>query len=197
MVGASVQAQRARYNPAMSALNHELLEQLLVRLQAGVDAAEVHGALAGFLCAGGRSRPDAWGEALALDALHDAQLERGGDADDLRALFEATVDALADPDDAFTPLMPEDEVALAMRADALVSWCRGFLGGIGLANPRARGALSEDAEEAIADLGRIAASELSVDEGEADEQAYAEILEFVRVAALLLRDECAAAAKRH
>ena len=74
---------------------------------------------------------------------------------------------------------------------------RGFLGGVGLANPRARGVLSEEAEEAIADLGRIAASDLTVEDDAADEDAYVEVLEFVRVAALMLRDECAAAAKRH
>ena len=181
----------------MSAPNHDEIEQLLARLQAGVEAAEVHGALAGFLCAGGRSRPDAWGEALALDGVQDAQADGGLNADALRALFEATADALADEDDAFAPMLPDDDTALAARANALVAWCRGFLGGVGLANPRARGVLSEDAEEAIADLGRIAASELSVEEGEADEDAYAEVLEFVRVAALMLRDECAAAAKRH
>ncbi len=187
----------AGYNRGMDPSNHDELEQLLARLQAGVEAAEVHGALAGFLCAGGRGRADNWGESLALDAVLDAQTEGGADADNLRALFEATADALADEDDAFAPMLPDDDAALASRADALVAWCRGFLGGVGLANPRARGVLSEEAEEAIADLGRIAASELSVEEGDADEDAYAEVLEFVRVAALLLRDECAAAAKRH
>ena len=189
--------RHASYNSTMNPANYEQIEQLLTRLHAGVDAAEVHGALAGYLGGGGRCRADTWGEALALDTLYDAQLEGGSGALELRALYEATAEALADEDDTFAPLLPEDEAALSTRADALVSWCRGFLGGIGLANPRARGVLSEHAEEAISDLGRIAASELSVDEGEADEDAYAEVLEFVRVAALLLRDECAAAAKRH
>ncbi len=189
--------RRAGYNRAMTAPNHDELERLLARLQAGVDAAEVHGALAGFLGAGGRVHADAWGEALALDAVLEAQTDAGADAAALRALFDATAAALADEDDAFAPLLPDDEAALSSRANALVAWCRGFLGGFGLANPRARGALSEDADEAIADLGRIAASELSVEDSEADEFAYAEVLEFVRVAALMLRDECAAAAKRH
>lgn len=189
--------RRAGYNRAMNAPNHDELERLLARLQAGVDAAEVHGGLAGFLGAGGRAQADAWGEALALDVVLEAQTDAGADAVVLRALFDATAAALADEDDAFAPLLPDDEAALSSRANALVAWCRGFLGGFGLANPRARGALSEDAEEAIADLGRIAASELSVEDGEADEFAYAEVLEFVRVAALMLRDECVAAAKRH
>ena len=49
----------------------------------------------------------------------------------------------------------------------------------------------------MVDLARIASSALSTEESEEDETAYAEVVEFVRVAAMLLRDECAAAAKRH
>lgn len=181
----------------MNELDHDRLETLLASLQAGVGAAELHGALSGFLGAGGRAPADAWGEALALDAVHEAQAAGGAGAVELRELFESTAAALADEDDAFEPLLPDDDASLGQRADAMVDWCRGFLGGVGLANPRARGSLSEDAEEAISDLGRIAASELSVEDGEADEEAFAEVLEYVRVAALLLRDECAAAARRH
>lgn len=181
----------------MEALAYDELEDLLLRIRAGVGAAELHGALAGFHCGGGRTQAERFGDALALDGIQEALSGIGAEAEDLRRLQRTTLAALADADDGFTPLLPEDEAALAQRADALVQWCRGFLGGIGLANPRARGELSEEAEEAIADLGRIAASELSVEEGEADEDAYAEVLEFVRVAAMLLRDECAAAARRH
>ncbi|MBK6727351.1 MAG: UPF0149 family protein [Xanthomonadales bacterium] len=181
----------------MNALAHDELEDLLLRLQAGVGAAELHGALSGYLCGGGRSPAERWGDALAVDAVQEALAGSSAEADDLRRLHRETNASLADPEDSFTPLLPDDEVALAQRADALVDWCRGFLGGVGLANPRARGELSAEAEEAIGDLGRIAASELSVEEGDADEAAYVEVLEFVRVVALLLRDECAAAARRH
>lgn len=181
----------------MNALAHDELEDLLLRLQAGVGAAELHGALAGYLCGGGRSSAERWGDALALDAVQEALAGGGIEADELRGLHRDTSAALADVDDCFAPLLPDDEATLAQRADALVDWCRGFLGGVGLANPRARGELSAEAEEAIGDLGRIAASELSVDEDDADEEAYVEVLEFVRVAAMLLRDECAAAARRH
>ena len=41
-----------------------------------------------------------------------------------------------------------------------------------------------------ADLGRIAASALDYDDPDADEDALAEIEEFVRVAALLLHSDC-------
>lgn len=161
------------YNEPMNSVSNEQLEALLLKLRAGVNAAEVHGALSGFLCAGGRTSADRWGEALALDALSEAQADRGEAADALRLLHETLVADLADPEDRFAPSLPDDDIGLLDRANALVAWCRGFLGGVGLANPRARGELSEEAEEAISDLGKIAASALTVDGDEADEDAYA------------------------
>jgi len=188
---------RLGYNVDMLATDHDDLEFLLARLQAGLSAAELHGSLAGYLSGGGRADAKAFGDALALDPLQDALNAGAADAEALQQLHRDTVAALDDLDDSFTPLLPDDDAPLAARANALVGWCRGFLGGIGLANVRARGRLSDDASEAMDDLARIGASELSTEDGDADEDAYIEVVEFVRVAAMLLRDECAAAGKRH
>ncbi len=50
--------------------------------------------------------------------------------------------------------------------------------------------MSEDATEALSDIGRIAASDISYEDPEADEQALEEVVEFIRVAALLLHSDC-------
>jgi uncharacterized protein YgfB (UPF0149 family) len=88
----------------------------------------------------------------------------------------------------FALLLPEDDASLADRADALLGWCRGFLGGYGLG---AGDAVPEtpEAREALDDLGKIAASRLSYDDPEGDEAALLEVSEFVRVAALLLHGD--------
>jgi len=39
-------------------------------------------------------------------------------------------------------------------------------------------------------LGRIAASELSYEDADSDEEAFEEVSEFVRVAAMLLHSDC-------
>jgi uncharacterized protein YgfB (UPF0149 family) len=86
------------------------------------------------------------------------------------------------------PLLPAPDEPVERRAEALVEWCRGFLGGVGLSGtPTA--ALSADANEVLADLGRIAASRFDYDDAEEDETALSEVLEFVRVGVLLLRTE--------
>ncbi len=154
------------------------------------DPSELHGSLCGYLCGGGRCDARDWIERLALEI--DRPPEPGDALDGLRA---ATTVQLSNPDFGFQMLSPDDDAPLAERADAMVAWCRGFLGGFGLAAPDAS-ALSDEAAEALQDIGNIAASDLSYEESDADENALAEIVEFVRVAALLLHGDCANATQR-
>jgi uncharacterized protein YgfB (UPF0149 family) len=76
------------------------------------------------------------------------------------------------------------------RSAALFDWCRGFLGGFGLAAGN-QPPLSEEGSEALADLARLAAATPQEDGDDEDEEALVEIEEFVRVAALLLHGDCA------
>ncbi|MFN7549990.1 MAG: UPF0149 family protein [Pseudomonadota bacterium] len=181
-------------------IDHEQLAHSLSRLQLGVDAAELHGSLAGFLCAGGTARPDSWLGDLALDEAAEA-VAGSSDRGLFRRIFESLAADLADPDLAFTPLLPDDASPMPERTAALVSWCRGFLGGIGLSGIDLSGGLEGDLGEVLGDFGRIAASAFSEgDSAEDDEEAWAEVVEYVRVGALLVRTELSRApggATRH
>jgi uncharacterized protein YgfB (UPF0149 family) len=93
------------------------------------------------------------------------------------------------PDFGFELLLPDEAAPIGERGDALLGWCRGFLGGFGLAAGE-HPPLSEDSADALRDLARMAASELSYEDPEGDEESLAEVTEFVRVAALLLHGDC-------
>ena len=71
----------------------------------------------------------------------------------------------------------------------MVDWCRGFLGGFGLAGAAAHAQLSDEAQEVLRDLGhdRRLLVRFRQEEDE-DEDALIEVQEFVRVAAMLLYD---------
>lgn len=174
-------------SPELPALDD--LEDAIRARGLGVGASELHGALCGWLAGGGADSPRWLAQVLADDAL--AAPEAGGALDRLRA---ASVAQMEDRDFGFELLIPGAEAPLVERSGALFDWCRGFLGGFGLAAGQAP-ALGEDSREALADLARLAAAVPQEEGDEEDEQALAEIEEFVRVAALLLHGDCAMAAR--
>ncbi|MBB5207976.1 UPF0149 family protein [Chiayiivirga flava] len=165
---------------------YEAVATALGHLRLGVDASELHGALCGWLSAGGAMRRDDWMAQLQIEADGAGVAANAA----LDGLFVASVAQLADPDLGFALLLPHEDVPLAERVDALLRWCRGYLGGFGLGAGSAP-TLSPDAQEALQDLARIAAFTVGEDEPERDEDALAEVAEFVRVAALLLHADTA------
>jgi uncharacterized protein YgfB (UPF0149 family) len=155
----------------------------------GVGASELHGALCGWLAGGGLDSPRWLAQVLADDAL--AAPVAGDALDRLRA---ASVAQMEDGDFGFSLLVPGADAPLVERSGALFDWCRGFLGGFGLA-AGSQPKLGEDSREALADLAKLAAATAQEEGDEDDEDALAEIEEFVRVAALLLHGDCAMAAR--
>lgn len=165
--------------PASSALDADIR-----RLALSTSVAELHGGLSGWLAGGGASDRRWLANVLADPAL--PEVEADGALDQLRL---ATASQLVDRGFAFELLLPDAEAPLDERSGALFDWCRGFLGGFGLA-AGANPPLSEDSREALADLAKLAAAQPQPDGDEEDEEALAEIEEFVRVAALLLHGDC-------
>lgn len=147
---------------------------------AGVDASELHGGLCGWLAGGGVVGPRWLGKVMADDALPDVAADSA-----LDALSRATQAQMEDPDFGLELLLAPSTRTLEQRSASLFAWCHGFLGGFGLA-AGADAAMSDEGLEALGDLARLAAAQPQVDGDEEDEQALAELEEFVRVAALML-----------
>ena len=161
------------------------VSEQIARMNLGMDAAELHGSLCGFLSGGESPGRSQWLPRVMAEP-DPGVVERDSPLDQL---FVSTEALLESPDFGFELLLPPDAAPIGERGDALLGWCRGFLGGFGLAageNPP----LSEDSADALRDLARMAASELSYEDPEGDEDSLAEIVEFVRVAALLLHGDC-------
>ncbi|HEX6832773.1 MAG TPA: UPF0149 family protein [Rudaea sp.] len=178
--------------PSTPSITHAELGELLAVHQCGVGASDLHGSLTGYLCAGGSADPRQWLDALALEC------EQGAIASNkLEQLYRECADWLADPELEFEPLLPEPDASLGSRADALVEWCGGFLGGLGLAGYESGRGLSGDAAEILHDLGTIAASRFDHGENEEDENALTEVVEFIRVAVLLLHAELTALQRKN
>lgn len=153
------------------------------RLSLASTPAELHGALCGWLAAGGA-------DVLAWPALvmADDALPAPVQGDPLDCLRGASVSQLGDTDFGFKLLLPDDNVPVTERAGAMFDWCRAFLGGFGLAVADKQ--LSEEAEEAIADIANLATAQVDDVDPEGDEESLAEIEEYLRMAVLLLHADC-------
>lgn len=163
---------------------HDEIAEASRQWQLASEPAELHGALCGWLAGGGADVADWPARVLADDQLPTPQ---AGDV--LDRLRLASVAQLEDRSFAFELLLPDASVATFDRAEALFAWCRGFLGGFGLAAGAAP-KLSEEGEEALQDLGRLAQASPESGDDEEDEDALSEIEEYVRVAVLLLHGDC-------
>lgn len=171
---------------------YQALGALLQRAGFDQDASEYHGALCGALCV--RTSGDVDPLQLLERVVSEAPPPevRGP----LNSLRDATVRDLGDSDSGIRLLLPEDEAPLAQRARALGQWCEGFL--LGLAS---RGDLnlrkaSPEVREIVEDLTQFTRAEFhDGDNAEIEEEAYAELVEYVRVGLQLVFVELSPRAK--
>ena len=160
-------------------IDYAELGQALRDLGFRLDAFEYHGALCGMLCV--QDNPP---ENLGLDTDLPADAEVAPAARQLlQQLHQRSLDHLCDPESGFTPLLPEDDEALNLRVDALAQWCQGFLYGLATRPSLDLNQASNELREVVADLIQISRAGLEEDEDpdeNADENAYTELVEYVR-----------------
>ena len=169
----------------MADLSYSDVQHVLTQSQALADAAEAHGTLAGALCSVTDLSLADW----LAEILPDGEASGEGGAM-LAQLFDATAGTLEARDSAFEPLLPDDDASLELRSTALGEWCHGFLYGLGSGRMPDPGTLRDDIGELMRDLTEI--THVTVDPSEspeASEEAYAELVEFVRVGVQILFEE--------
>jgi len=160
-------------------------------LAAGAEsgASEAHGLLSGISCAGGDVAESEWlahllGEENTLSAAaQDCSVALAFLRRSIVRDFNA--DSLA-----FMPLLPHDDEPLALRIQALSHWCEGFLYGMALGGVRGDAVLPADIAEILKDFYEISHAGFA-DEGtdDADEAAYLEIVEYIRMCVVLMHEE--------
>lgn len=179
-------------DPRMSQLlpPHDDLDLSLEDLGAALGAAEVHGLLTGVACAG---------TTLAAGDLRgflEGELDTALDEDAFREWrqVDATVHRQLDDDDlGFELLLPDDDRPLTERVAAMANWCSGFLAGFGSASgdiDEAR--LPADVRDLLGSISEISRADADAHEEDEDaEREYAEVLEYLRIAALTIYLELA------
>ena len=144
-------------------------------------ASEAHGLLCGMRCSDPGVSAQRWLAQIDADQPPSDPL--------LDTLYAATCAQLSDDGLGLRLLLPDDDALLAERAEALGHWCQGFLAGLALGS-RLPDPMPPDAAEVLGDLARIAQVGFDAeDNDESDEEAYAEIIEYVRMGVLVVLQE--------
>jgi yecA family protein len=168
------------------------LASSLVRLNAACSASELHGVLTGLLAGGARLNRSTLQKLLEAHTEADQAL-----GEELMAgvwqLQLKTLEDLGDSELIFAPLLPDDDDDLAARVAALSEWCQGFLVGFGTAvRPDDQRIHDETVRETLQDIVHVSSVDPTAqDNDEAEESAYAELHEFVRMAVIHLFEELA------
>ena len=152
-------------------------------------AAEAHGLLCGMACAGGNVATDVWLEHLLGENNTLSAAARDCNAA-LTSLQQEIKRQLHDDALGFVLLLPADDEPLTLRTRALGHWCEGFLYGMALGGTRDDAPLPEDSAEIMKDFYEISHAGFTAREtADADEAAYLEIVEYVRMCVLLVHEE--------
>nr|WP_155448905.1 YecA family protein [Allochromatium palmeri] len=149
---------------------------------------EAHGILCGLICGGDAHALESWLGQVAPTA--DAGETLIAEA---RAALRAWGLAIERDFQTSEPLVqlpsPDESAPLGERALWLYDWVRGFLYALGLLS-LSKSDLSAQGREILHDLAAITQIDLdALEDSEENEQALAEVSEFIRVAAMLIHHE--------
>lgn len=175
-------------------IEYEELEAALRRCGSTWDVAQAHGLLCSRLAAEGAEAGHGWLQQV-LEGVDSANALRQECELLLDHVYSMSYRQLAERLSAFELLLPDDAADATRRATALAHWCEGFLHGLvsGQRNEAVRDKLAkEPLADLIKDLLQITRAVADDDTAAEDnEQAYAELVEYVRVAAQIAYEELA------
>lgn len=144
------------------------------------NASQVHGLLCGLLCSPSEQLHEKW-EKILFGEKHlknKATLEQ---------LFEITHQQLSEFSFEFSLLLPGDDADINDRTEALGLWCQGFLTGLEHAKIPIQHRKPSDITEALNDIIEISQVNFGdIADDEEDETAYFELVEYVRLAVLMI-----------
>ncbi|MCW8886578.1 MAG: UPF0149 family protein [Motiliproteus sp.] len=149
---------------------------------------ELHGCLCGQLAAGGRQSNQGWID-IASELLDVNDINETALYGLLLQLYAGSLGQLESDDFGFGLLLPDEEVAMSQRADALGLWCHGFLSGYAMAGGELETGLSDDAQSALQDMVQVSQIDADQDD-DGDEADFTEVYEYVRMSVLLVFSEC-------
>jgi yecA family protein len=165
----------------------DTLTALLERNNILTSAAEVQGIFCGMLGGGMPLECQDWIEPIA-DFIHQGDSFSKEVESAFKEMYDSTCQQLVASDFALALCLPEDSAPINERGQALLNWVQGFMLGFGLHQADLTGC-SDDVKEGLQDFYEIGRMDEEMSEDEESEQALFEVMEYVRVTAMLCFNE--------
>lgn len=170
--------------------NFEDVCEALKVMQALTAPSESHGLLCALFSFGAEVKFTAWSDSLMTKSLEEGDLVAISALQTMKKLFDYTKKQFDEKGLSFDLFIPEDEEELAYRAEGLANWIKGFLSGVGLFGLDYESTTNKEVKEAIQDLMQISYMDHDVLGDDEDSEAdFIELLEYTRVAVLLIDSE--------
>jgi uncharacterized protein YgfB (UPF0149 family) len=164
----------------------DMLDALLVRVEAEAFAAEIHGFVCGQICVTGQADETLWKDFLDVQGEDDSLINSC--YGEVTQLASETLAQMHSAEFGLQLLLPDDVVPIAIRVEALGNWCHGFLNGYGVSERQSTRGPSEECNEVLEDYTQICRLGIDNEETE-DEQSLMELTEYVRVGAILIFED--------
>lgn len=170
----------------LSLPNYAALHQALSKTTLKLHPSQVHGLICGMF-SGNPTSTEAW-EELVIGKKKSGKKNTSDKTHTLlQALYDMSATQLSEFLFEFKLVLPPDSEVLPSRAEALTLWCQGFLTGLKLTKVALVKREASEITEAINDLIEIAKMNYEeVIESEEDEVAFMELVEYVRMAVILI-----------
>lgn len=154
------------------------IDDVLIDMELGFDATELHGMMCGFLCYR-KASDKSWKKLIFEDFKVPPEFQ---------VLLDESEQAMNDEDFQFEMLLPDEEENIVAQAEALSFWCRGLTTMWGLLKVDIDN--SETVKEALQDIIEITKLDFSeLSDTDENEQMLTEVHEYVRAAVLLIHAE--------
>ncbi|GHB59154.1 hypothetical protein GCM10008107_05370 [Psychrosphaera saromensis] len=168
-------------------MNHDQLVSTLNENDFTATASELHGLLTGLVCGGMFRESTDYLEHMS-ELFNNGLSVKGSLKKATETMVEDLFNQFESEDMSFAIYLPDDDESLTDQAEELLNWVQYFLVGFGL-NKRDLTMSSNEAREIIEDFTNITRMDTQFDENNESQADFYEVVEFVRISAVLCHQE--------
>ena len=171
-------------------IDHDSIDNAIQRMEGDSSPSEMHGTLCGMLSINPLTDSRTWISQL-LPTFDSSNILHQEIHELLEKFHLETKSQLNDPECDFQLILPDDDDTLEIRTNAICDWCQGYLAGISMSGVKDLNTLPGHAQEICHDFIEIsrAPANYEIESSEEDEVALLELVEYIRVAVLLIYEE--------